>query len=110
MNTHLNTQQIEHYRREGFAVHENLLTKTELTELRTAVDEAVAALGKKKVAGGEHTGEDGDGYYDRVFTQKLNLWKISPVIKRFMLKASTHITAAAMVAAVARTTAARLRR
>ena len=85
MNTHLNQQQIEHYRRDGFAVHENLLTKAELGELRAAVDEAVTTMGKKKVAGGEHTGEDGDGYYDQVFTQKLNLWKISPVIKRFML-------------------------
>ena len=34
MNTHLNKQQIEHYRRDGFAVHENLLTKSELAELR----------------------------------------------------------------------------
>ncbi len=54
MNTHLNKQQIDHYRRDGFAVHENLLTKSELEELRAAVDEAVAAMGKKKVAGGEH--------------------------------------------------------
>src|SRR5665213_162476 len=85
MNTHLNTQQIEHYRRDGFAVHEHLLNATELAELRTAVDAAVASLGKARVAGGEVAGEEGDSYYDRVFTQKLNLWKINPVIKRTML-------------------------
>src|ERR1035437_1637569 len=85
MNTRLNSQQIEHYRRDGFAVHDNLLTATELAELCTAVDAAVAALGKARVAGGEVAGEDGDTYYDRVFTQKLNLWKINPVIKRYMI-------------------------
>ena len=85
MNTRLTPRQIERYRRDGFVVQENLLTAAELAELRAAVDAAVAALGKARVAGGEVAGEDGDSYYDKVFTQKLNLWKISPAIKRFML-------------------------
>jgi ectoine hydroxylase-related dioxygenase (phytanoyl-CoA dioxygenase family) len=85
MNTRFTPQQIESYRRDGFVVQENFLSAAELAELRTAVDAAVAALGKSRVAGGEVAGEEGDSYYDRVFTQKLNLWKISPIIKRFML-------------------------
>ncbi len=31
--------------------------------------------------------EEGEGYYDKVFVQRLNLWKISPVVKRYMLGA-----------------------
>jgi ectoine hydroxylase-related dioxygenase (phytanoyl-CoA dioxygenase family) len=85
MNTALTPEQIAGYRRDGFVVHENFLSAAELAELRAAVDDAVNSLGKTRVAGGEVPGEEGDSYYDQVFTQKLNLFKISPVIRRTML-------------------------
>lgn len=47
--------------------------------------ESVAAMGKKLVAGGGAEMEEGDTFYDKVFTQRLNLWRISPVVKRYML-------------------------
>jgi ectoine hydroxylase-related dioxygenase (phytanoyl-CoA dioxygenase family) len=86
MNTSLTQEQIAGYRRDGFTVHPGLLSPAELAELRAAVDEAVASLGRKRVAGSENAWEDdGDSYYSKVFTQKLNLWRINPTIRRFML-------------------------
>lgn len=85
MNTALTPEQITNYRRDGFVLHENFLSTEELAGLRAAVDEAVNSLGKTRVAGGEVPGEEGDSYYDQVFTQKLNLFKISSVICRTML-------------------------
>ena len=46
---------------------------------------AVAEMGKRKVAGGGAAGEEGEGYYDKVFTQRLNLWRINETVKKFML-------------------------
>jgi len=87
MNTTVTNGQIASYRRDGFVVHPSLLTAGELADLRAAVDEAVASLGKRRVAGSDNAWEEGSGdtYYEKVFTQKLNLWKINPTIKRFML-------------------------
>jgi len=87
MNTAVTPEQIASYRRDGFVVHHNLLTAGELPELRAAVDEAVASLGKRRVAASDNPWdvEKDEGYYEQVFTQKLNLWKINSTIKRFML-------------------------
>jgi phytanoyl-CoA hydroxylase len=85
MNTSVTRQQVAAYRGDGFLVHHNLLSPAELKELRAAVDDAVASMGKRLVAGSEISGGDGDTYYEKVFTQKLNLWKINATIKRFML-------------------------
>ena len=87
MNTAVTPEQIASYRRDGFVVHHNLLTGGELADLRVAVDEAVASLGKRRVAASDNAWEveSGDSYYEKVFTQKLNLWKINATIKRFML-------------------------
>src|SRR5262245_1162716 len=84
MKTSLTPDQIKDYREKGFVHHPGLLSSTEVAELKAAVLESVATLGKKKVAGGLDW-EEGDGYYDRVFTQRLNLWRISPTVKRYML-------------------------
>jgi ectoine hydroxylase-related dioxygenase (phytanoyl-CoA dioxygenase family) len=45
-------------------------------------------MGKKKVAGGGSDMEEGDSYYDKVFTQRLNLWRINDTAKKFMLNTS----------------------
>ncbi len=42
-------------------------------------------MGKQKIAGAEKTWKEGDSYYDKVFTQRLNLWKINDTVKRYML-------------------------
>jgi ectoine hydroxylase-related dioxygenase (phytanoyl-CoA dioxygenase family) len=86
MKLTLTAEQIAAYREDGFVVHREFLTAGEVAELKTAVLEAVAQLGRVKVAdGGEDQITEGDSYYDKVFTQRLNLWRISPVVKRYML-------------------------
>ncbi|HEY3234997.1 MAG TPA: phytanoyl-CoA dioxygenase family protein [Polyangiaceae bacterium] len=84
MHTELTQQQIQSYRERGFLVVPEFLDASELAELATAVDQAVTAMGKKKVSVGQDW-EEGDGYYDKVFTQRLNLWKIQETVKRYVL-------------------------
>ena len=85
MNTQLTPQQIEAYQRDGFLPIERFLTDAELAELRAAVDEAVASMGNRKVSVGLDAMKDADDYYDRVFKQRVNLWRINATVKRFML-------------------------
>ena len=85
MKTDITPEQVTAYRRDGFVYHPGFLTPDEVAELKTAVFEAVATMGKKKVAGGGIEWDEGDAFYDRVFTQRLNLWRISPTVKRYML-------------------------
>jgi phytanoyl-CoA hydroxylase len=85
MNTQLTGDQIASYQRDGFVSHRGLLSAAEVEELKAGVLEAIASMGKKKVAGGGADLEDKDDYYSRVFTQRLNLWRISPLAKRYML-------------------------
>ncbi len=84
MRTSLTPAQIQQYRRDGFLVYADLLSSTETAELAAGVARAVAALGKYKIANGPGW-ESGDSYYDQVFLQKLNLWKLDDVVKRYML-------------------------
>jgi phytanoyl-CoA hydroxylase len=84
MNTTLTADQIAAYQRDGFVSHRGLLTSDEVAELKEAVLATVAAMGKQKVAGGRDW-EEGDSYYDKVFTQRLNLHRLSPTVKRYML-------------------------
>jgi hypothetical protein len=51
-----------------------------VSELKTAVLEAIPKLGRRKVAGDGADFEEGDDFYDRVFTQRLNLWRIDEVV------------------------------
>jgi ectoine hydroxylase-related dioxygenase (phytanoyl-CoA dioxygenase family) len=88
MNTDLTPQQIEQYREQGFLKVAGFLEAPEVDRLKRAVLEACASMGKDKVAGlkpDESTMKAGESYYDRVFTQRLNLWRINDTIKGFML-------------------------
>ncbi|MBA3685414.1 MAG: phytanoyl-CoA dioxygenase family protein [Planctomycetes bacterium] len=75
--------EIATYRRDGFVVIADFLTPAETCELAAATAEAVARLGASKLAGGDW--QEGDGYYDQVFLQRINLWKLSETVKRYML-------------------------
>ena len=85
MNTNLTLEQISNYRENGFVYHPGLLNADEVAELKAAVLETVAAMGKRKVAGEGADMREGKEYYDRVFTQRLNLWRINDTVKRTML-------------------------
>ncbi len=85
MNTRTTPQQIEAYQRDGFLAVMDFLSPAELAELRAAVDEAVAMMGNRKLSVGNDDMKDADDYYDRVFKQRLNLWRINGTVKRYML-------------------------
>jgi phytanoyl-CoA hydroxylase len=85
MNTSLSKEQIDNYQADGFLHVPDFLSPSEVAELKAAVLEAVESLGKRKVAGEGKDWDEGDGYYDKVFTQRLNLWRINPTVKRYML-------------------------
>ena len=98
MNTTLRQAQIKAYQENGFVVLEDFLRPEELETWRNAVDEAVAARGKTKLAGRE--GQDGwqekDGYYDRVFVQRINLWQDSAAVRELMFDAQLGKMAATL--------------
>ena len=86
MHTQLTDQQVNSYRDNGFLVVRRFLSAAELGELRTGVEAAVAQLGRRKLSDG--SGDRwlaGDSYYDHVFVQRINLWKISAAVKKYML-------------------------
>ncbi len=89
MKTTLSQEQITSYQENGFVAHPQFLSPDEVAELKQAVLDSVAemarTIGRRKVAGGDSELEDTEEYYGKVFTQRLNLWRISPVVKRYML-------------------------
>ncbi len=86
MNTQVTAQQIAFYQDNGFLILENFLTPAEVEEIIAAVSEAVSQMGKQKVAGdGNKELVEGESFYDKVFVQRLNLWKINPTIKKYFL-------------------------
>ena len=72
MKSELTPEQIERYQQDGVVVIEGLLDAEELQTWRTHVDAAVADRQDRKLANGDM--KSGDYYYDKVFTQRLNLW------------------------------------
>jgi ectoine hydroxylase-related dioxygenase (phytanoyl-CoA dioxygenase family) len=83
MNTHVTSEQIASYQQDGFLVYPGLLDAAEVVELKTAVLDACNVMGERKLADGHL--DPPKGYYARVFTQKVNLWRINATIKKFML-------------------------
>lgn len=80
MRTDPTKDQIARYRDDGFLQYPQFLTQDETDALRDAVLEPIVSLGRRKVAGDGADMEEGDEFYDRVFTQRLNLWRISKAV------------------------------
>lgn len=85
MKTELTQNQINSYQENGFVYHPGFLSPAEVAELKGAVLATVTVMGKEKVAGRGAAPTEGKSYYDKVFTQRLNLWRIDGTVKRFML-------------------------
>jgi phytanoyl-CoA hydroxylase len=86
MNTAVTETQIRQYRDDGYVKIDQFLTPAEVAELKSAVLDAVMSIDRKAVATDEkaHRAHN-ESYYGRVFTQKINLWRINPTIKNYML-------------------------
>jgi phytanoyl-CoA hydroxylase len=86
MKTSLVPEQIAQYRADGFIHVPGFLSAEETVTLKGAVVETARSMGKRKVAGqGIDLQDEGDDFYSKVFTQRMNLWKINETIKGFML-------------------------
>ena len=84
MKTDLSPEQISQYRRDGFVHIPQFLTPAEVAELKAAVLSTATSMGKKKVGGEGVDWNEGDDFYDKVFTQRLNLWKLNSTVKNYM--------------------------
>lgn len=86
MNTELTEEQIAAYRRDGFLVVREFLSPAERAELLAGIEQAVRQLGSYKLGGDRREKWlDGDSFYDRVFLQRINLWKINAAVKKYLL-------------------------
>lgn len=97
MNTDLSAAQTEQYQAQGFLLVEDFLDNTELDLWRTCVDEAVSARQDRKLANSD--ARAGDSYYDKVFTQRLNLWMDHVGVRQLMLDARLGRMAAQLAGA-----------
>lgn len=85
MQTQLTDEEVRFYRDNGYMIRRNFLDAEQVAELRSNVLAAIAAMpGKRKIAGVGADLVEGDAYYDRVFTQRINLWRLSDVVQRYM--------------------------
>jgi phytanoyl-CoA hydroxylase len=83
MKTTLNDGQVQQYQNDGFVHIPGFLSAEETATLKGAVVETARSMGKKRAIGLDW--EDTDDFYSKVFTQRLNLWKINETVKSFML-------------------------
>ena len=90
MKSSLSASQIHNYRENGYLYYPNLLSDDEVKELKSAVLNAINKLAqtqpRSRIAGeGAELVDKEDEYYDRVFLQRINLWKINQTVKKYML-------------------------
>jgi ectoine hydroxylase-related dioxygenase (phytanoyl-CoA dioxygenase family) len=89
MKTVLTQEQIDHYQRDGVLIYRDLLSQDEVQSLVAEIGRAVEALGSSTVAKNDGYGSSDhrktDTYYDAVFLQKVNLWKVNDAIRRIFL-------------------------
>lgn len=87
MNTSLTPEQIHYYKTNGFVAQRQFLAPAEVAELKQAVLDSVTVMNRQrqKVAGGDTDIKEADDHYAKVFTQRLNLWRLNPTVKRYML-------------------------
>ena len=89
MKTALTSQQVELYQREGWLILEDFLTSDELQEMCFAVSETVTQMGNNRIADGGKSNkalfQEVKPFNQRVFLQRVNLWKINDAVKRHFL-------------------------
>ena len=90
MKLSLLESQIYKYRENSYLYYPNLLSNDEVKESKGAVLNAINELTQTqptpRIAGeSAELVDKEDKYYDRVFLQRINLWKINQTIKKYML-------------------------
>lgn len=95
MRTDLNDQQISFYQDQGYIIIDDFLDSTELADWRHCVDLAVQQRGAYRLTAREDFKDD-PTYYNRVFTQRINLWMDHPGMHRLMCDATLGRMAATL--------------
>ncbi len=86
MKNHLDPEQIDFYRQNGYIVIDDFLEAAALSEWRSAVEEALNKRDKMKLPDRQWVGHgDDEVYYEKVFTQRLQLWKDNERVRKLML-------------------------
>ena len=81
MRAEVSPEEVRSYRDDGFLVIEDLLDGRELRRWRDAVDGALDDHG----VSGRDLGPDQAEYYDRVFLQRVNMWKTSGEVRELVI-------------------------
>lgn len=84
MRTDVTDEEIRFYRENGYWICRQFLNESEVSSLKKAVLDAIGTMGTRKIAGLGADLIEGDSYYDRVFTQRINLGRISPIVRNFL--------------------------
>ncbi|MCC6484488.1 MAG: phytanoyl-CoA dioxygenase family protein [Armatimonadetes bacterium] len=84
MRVDVTQKDIDSYQENGFIVWDGFLDQDELEVWRAAVDEAVEGRKTSRLPGERWQGE-AEGYYGKVFKQRINLWMDNPRMKELML-------------------------
>lgn len=86
MRTSLSAEEIASYRDNGFLVCRQFLDSGEIATLKGSILEAIETMGRRKIAGAGADLMEGEDYYDRVYTQRINLWRISDAVRSIMMR------------------------
>jgi len=81
VRTGVSAEEVRSYRDDGFLIIDDLLDADELDRWRRAVD---GAVGDHGVSGRDLDPEQSE-YYDRVFLQRVNIWKTSSAVRELVL-------------------------
>jgi hypothetical protein len=84
MRVALGPADLTQYREDGFCVIHDFMSPVEITEFAGAIDVTVQRLGRRRVVGNPDLDEP-QGHHHDVVKQRLNLWKIDPVVRRYLL-------------------------
>jgi len=88
VNTTATEEQIASYQQDGFLHVPAFLAADEVAELKQGVLDALDEMGSRKINDEDLGWEDKkQSYYDKVFTQRLNLHRINDTVKKYMLDA-----------------------
>ncbi len=88
MRHRLTAMEIASYRENGFVVLDGIFDEDEVRRWREALDVALAARRSRLPLHEREYGsffQDVDDYYDKVFTQKINLWMTSDAVRELVL-------------------------
>ena len=99
MNHTISAAQIDQFDEQGFIVVDDFLDSDDLSTWRRYVDEAVTARQDRKLANSD--APSGDSYYDKVFTQRLNLWMDHDGVRELMVDVPLGRMAAELAASMA---------